>query len=310
MLAESVCVVPASTQGSANARRIRSETTRVLLLLDVDEQHGELVAAEPRRRVGGPQGALEPRGHDPEQVVAGLVAERVVDRLEVVDVDVEDRDVARAAVERVRHPVHEQAAGSRARSGDRGTPGARAPPGARAARPPCGRGGPGRARRRCGGRASRTAAAPRRAKSPPTPSRSAISIAPIEPRLADERREHDAASAGVAQRRAEAPSSSPTARCWRGSPVEQGAECGGTAGSSAAPMLDLAVGVDADATARTLPARRRSRPGRARRGTSRAPSPACRRGRRSHPPRRSARGSPRRGSPGSCARLRSAVYAR
>ena len=38
------------------------------------EEHGELVAAEPGRRVAGAQAAAQPVGHRPQQLVAGAVA--------------------------------------------------------------------------------------------------------------------------------------------------------------------------------------------------------------------------------------------
>ena len=64
----------------------------VRLAVDVVEQHGELVAAQARQRVAGPQAALQPaRGAD-QQLVAGLVSEAVVDRLEPIEVEVEHRE--------------------------------------------------------------------------------------------------------------------------------------------------------------------------------------------------------------------------
>ena len=53
------------------------------------EQDGELVPAEAGDRVLVPDAGLEPAGHGDQQVVAGGVAELVVDRLEVVQVDEE-----------------------------------------------------------------------------------------------------------------------------------------------------------------------------------------------------------------------------
>ena len=55
------------------------------------EQDGELVTAEAGGGVGRAQAAAEPVGDRAQQHVAGLVAEGVVDRLEAVEVDVEDR---------------------------------------------------------------------------------------------------------------------------------------------------------------------------------------------------------------------------
>ena len=62
----------------------------------VAAQHDELVPAEPADGVAGPGGAGQPRGDLPQQVVAGVVAEGVVDVLEAVDVEEEHRH--RAAV--------------------------------------------------------------------------------------------------------------------------------------------------------------------------------------------------------------------
>src|SRR3712207_5546303 len=62
------------------------------------EQHGELVAAEPGRRVRDAEAVQEPAGHAGEELVAGGVAEAVVDPLEVVEVEEQDGDgVAGAA---------------------------------------------------------------------------------------------------------------------------------------------------------------------------------------------------------------------
>jgi hypothetical protein len=58
----------------------------------------ELVAAEPRDGVGRAQDAPQARGDLDEQAVAALVPEAVVDRLEAVDVEVQDRDRAALAL--------------------------------------------------------------------------------------------------------------------------------------------------------------------------------------------------------------------
>ena len=55
------------------------------------EEHRELVTAEASRGVARAQAAAEPVGHRPQQLVAGAVAEAVVDELEVVEVDEGDR---------------------------------------------------------------------------------------------------------------------------------------------------------------------------------------------------------------------------
>ena len=64
----------------------------------VDEQQGELVAAEPGREVVVPDAALDPLGDRAEEPVAGGVAEGVVHDLEVVEVEEQDgEDASRAA---------------------------------------------------------------------------------------------------------------------------------------------------------------------------------------------------------------------
>ena len=55
-------------------------------------QHGELVAAETRHRVTGPQDAAQSFAERHEQRVAGVVAEAVVDELEPVEVEEQHRD--------------------------------------------------------------------------------------------------------------------------------------------------------------------------------------------------------------------------
>ncbi len=54
-----------------------------------DDERGELVAAEAGRGVPGADGVLEPAGGLDQQLVAGLVADGVVDGLEAVEVDEE-----------------------------------------------------------------------------------------------------------------------------------------------------------------------------------------------------------------------------
>ena len=89
------------------------------------EQHGELVAAQPRDRVAG-RAAQQPLGHLDQQLVAGGVAEAVVDRLEVVEVEEEHGDLCRraGARERLAGRGRRTARGWPGRSAGRGTPGA------------------------------------------------------------------------------------------------------------------------------------------------------------------------------------------
>ena len=72
------------------------------------EQDGELVAAEPRDGVAGTQAGLEAaRGLD-QQLVADQVAEAVVDDLEAIEIEIEDRErVADAAQPELFEPAAE-----------------------------------------------------------------------------------------------------------------------------------------------------------------------------------------------------------
>ncbi len=62
------------------------------LALQALEQDRELVAAEPRHRVGAPDHAQQALGDRGQQPVAGGVAIAVVDRLEAVEIEEDDRD--------------------------------------------------------------------------------------------------------------------------------------------------------------------------------------------------------------------------
>ena len=77
-------------------------------LLDEDR---ELVTAEPRDGIRGPDAGVEPYGHLAKEVVSRRVAQRVVHRLEVVEVHEQNRETAPVAMDardRVAHPVLEQ----------------------------------------------------------------------------------------------------------------------------------------------------------------------------------------------------------
>ena len=56
------------------------------------EHEGELVAAEARERVVVAHGAAEPRADLAQHLVAGVMAERVVELLEAVEVDQQQRE--------------------------------------------------------------------------------------------------------------------------------------------------------------------------------------------------------------------------
>ena len=70
------------------------------------QEHGELVAAEPRERVAAAHDALQARGDLLQQAVAGVVAERVVDLLEAVEVDEQQRGGLAAALGRGQRGLH------------------------------------------------------------------------------------------------------------------------------------------------------------------------------------------------------------
>ena len=75
------------------------------------DQDGELVAAQPRHRVGAPGAGQEPLGRRDEQPVALGVAQAVVHGLEVVEVEEQHRHRRAAPLrqrQRVAHPVAEQ----------------------------------------------------------------------------------------------------------------------------------------------------------------------------------------------------------
>ena len=97
-----------SASTSAAAGRSRSAQP-----VDAFEQDGELVARQPRHGVGGAHGADQPLGHGLQQPIARIVAERVVDVLEVVEVEEHHGHVALGAAgerERVLDAIAEQVA--------------------------------------------------------------------------------------------------------------------------------------------------------------------------------------------------------
>ena len=113
MLALTCRLMPPRWNGSSRARAIWAATARPPRVGVVGEQHGELVAAEPGDRVGGRERALQPPAHLDEQAVAVVVAESVVDLLELVEVHDDERHRfgrARRALQRLAQPVVEQRA--------------------------------------------------------------------------------------------------------------------------------------------------------------------------------------------------------
>ena len=80
-------------------------------LVEVLDDHHELVAAEAREQVGLAQRRRQRAGHALQQLVADPVAERVVDVLEAVEVDEQHADAAAAALrlrDRLRQPLVQQ----------------------------------------------------------------------------------------------------------------------------------------------------------------------------------------------------------
>ena len=83
----------------------------VRAILHVRQQHGELVAAQARQSVAMAKHLAQPQRDLTQQLVAVGVPERVVDLLEAVEVDEQDRELvvaARGEGERALDPVLEQ----------------------------------------------------------------------------------------------------------------------------------------------------------------------------------------------------------
>src|SRR5690242_14192349 len=70
----------------------------LLARVDALEDDDELVAGEPRDEIGGPHRRREAPRELAQHVVAGRVPERVVDALEAVDVEEQQRDLRPAAL--------------------------------------------------------------------------------------------------------------------------------------------------------------------------------------------------------------------
>ena len=78
------------------------------LVGDLLDQHHELVAAEARDRVCGPQHRSQARRDAREQLISRSVPEAVVDELEVVDVQQHDRELGGRLGECAAQAVEEQ----------------------------------------------------------------------------------------------------------------------------------------------------------------------------------------------------------
>ena len=114
MLAETTIGMAPMLSGSCTAARIFCATTdSVLGMAQLGEDDRELVAAEAGHGVVVAHALAQPARHLQQQLVAGGVAERVVDGLEVIDVDEHHRHgaaVALGAREAVAQPIGEQLA--------------------------------------------------------------------------------------------------------------------------------------------------------------------------------------------------------
>lgn len=79
--------------------------------MDRRAQDRELVPTEPRDGVAGAHRGLEPLGDLDQEPIARAVPERVVDDLEAVEVEEEDRQrqlAVRASLQGDRQPIHEE----------------------------------------------------------------------------------------------------------------------------------------------------------------------------------------------------------
>lgn len=74
----------------------------MLLGIRPADQHGEFVAAEARHAILGAHAMAQPLGHVLQDEVAGIVAMGIVDRLEVIQVDQQQRHAVAVAARVVR----------------------------------------------------------------------------------------------------------------------------------------------------------------------------------------------------------------
>ena len=120
VLTMSGIVAPSSSKGWRITSSSRSATSSGATLSDAAvDQDDELVAAHPPDRVGVSQGARQPGRHRDQQLVTGVMAQGVVDVLEVVQIDVQrraDGPVAAVAGQELLDAVHDQRPVRQARS--------------------------------------------------------------------------------------------------------------------------------------------------------------------------------------------------
>ena len=103
MLAETFTSLPRKLDLARPRRAGGARAVRVLYIGQVEQQATNLV---PRREMLSPSrsAVLHARRHHREQLVAGLVAEGIVDGLEAVEIDVGERELPIAPA-RLRHPA-------------------------------------------------------------------------------------------------------------------------------------------------------------------------------------------------------------
>ena len=78
--------------GSPMASRILRDRGRVRGLLDIAQDDGKLIAAESGDRVDLANARPEPLGHGLKQEIADRMAERVVHVLEMIEIEIQDRE--------------------------------------------------------------------------------------------------------------------------------------------------------------------------------------------------------------------------
>ena len=93
----------------------RRERGQALPVGRIGPDDGEFVSAQPRDNVGLAHAMAQPPGHRLEQFVAGRMTERIVDGLELIEVDRDQRDLVAAAIDAdqriVEHVAELQAVG-------------------------------------------------------------------------------------------------------------------------------------------------------------------------------------------------------
>ena len=102
------CSPPSVNGGRSALDQPGADVDGIAVALDQD---GEFVAAEPGDGVAGPDRAAQPLGHPDHQLVTDRMAEGVVDRLEVVEVDEQQGQRPQAApvlLQGVGDPIGEQ----------------------------------------------------------------------------------------------------------------------------------------------------------------------------------------------------------